>query len=132
MNNSLKPVESNNFIDIIKNHKDIADIKPFQKDIFLFNTHIAGTTHVDNILALEPHITENLNVNFFRELNNKYDSKAIVIKDSNGNKLGYVPRDKNEVISRLMDSGKIIYGKVTSKELKGNYVYIRIDVFFKD
>lgn len=128
----IQPFNGGDIIDIIKGSNGLDDIKPFQKDIYLFSTHIAGTSHVDNILELEPTIIENLKVNFFREPNNKYDSKAIVIKDQNNNKLGYVPKDKNEIISRLMDSGKMIFGKVTRKELKGKYLDIKIDVFFKD
>lgn len=130
--NDIQPFNGGNIIDIIHQPNGLDNVKPFQKDIYLFSTHIAGTSHIENILELEPQIVENLKVNFFREPNNKYDSKAIVIKDSNKNKLGYVPRDKNEIISRLMDSGKIIFGKVVKKELKGNYLDIKIDVFFKD
>lgn len=128
----IQPFNGGDIIDIIKQPNGLQDIKPFQKDIYLFSTHIAGTSHVENIMELEPDIVENLKVNFFREPNNKFDKKAIVIKDLNNNKLGYVPRDRNEIISRLMDSGKVIFGKVTSKELKGNYLNIKIDVFFKD
>ena len=30
--------------------------KPFERDIFLFDTHVAGTSHVEGIAELEPHL----------------------------------------------------------------------------
>lgn len=30
--------------------------KPFEKDIFLFDTYIAGTTHIEGMEELEPYI----------------------------------------------------------------------------
>lgn len=102
----------------IKNGGGLDNLKPYSKDIYLFSTHIAGTSYIPNILELEPNIIENLIVHFFREPNNPYDPKAIVIKDDNNNKIGYVPRIRNDIISNLMDAGKVIFGKVTKKEIK--------------
>jgi len=53
--------------DIIKKNNDylrikytdghgLAGIKPFQRDILLFDTHIAGTTHIEGMDELEKHI----------------------------------------------------------------------------
>ena len=53
--------------DIIKKNNDylrikytdghgLAGIKPFQRDILLFDTHIAGTTHIAGMDELEKHI----------------------------------------------------------------------------
>ena len=55
----IQPFNGGDIIDIIKGSNGLDDIKPFQKDIYLFSTHIAGTSHVDNILELEPTIIEN-------------------------------------------------------------------------
>lgn len=111
---------------------ELKDFKPFSKDIYLIEVHIAGTTHIENILELEEKLAVGIDVVFYREPNNPYDDKAIVVKDKDGNKLGYVPRDKNEILSRLMDAGKLIYGKVKSKEKIGEWVKVQMEVFLKE
>jgi hypothetical protein len=47
-------------------------------------------------------------------------------------KVGYIPRDKNEVIARLMDAGKAFYTTVKAKEWEGNWLRLDIKVFMKD
>jgi len=54
--------------------------KPFEKDIFLFDTYVAGTTHIEGIEELEPHLNNDDRLEFFREPDNRYDKQAIVIK----------------------------------------------------
>ena len=127
----ITKIDGANIVNIIKNGGlDIG--KPFSKEIFLIEVHIAGTTHVDNIELLEPKLVEGTEVRFFREPENPYDNKAIVVKDKDGNKLGYIPRDKNEIISRLMDAGKLVYGKVKTKEKIDDWVKIEMEVYLKD
>lgn len=131
MSNIIK-IDDNNIVNIL-NNKGTLDIgKPFSQEIFLIEVHIAGTMHIDNIDVLEPELTEGVEVQFFREPNNQYDSKAIVVKDKEGNKLGYIPKDKNEILSRLMDAGKLLYGKVKTKEKIGDWVKIEMEVYLKD
>ena len=60
------------------------------------------------------------------------DSMAIVIKNADGIKIGYVPRKENVVFARLMDAGKLLFGKVTSKELSGSWVKIYVDIFLHE
>ena len=128
----LIPDYSSEAIELLKNIQDIDKYRPYLKDIFLFSTHIAGTTYIPNIKDLDPFLVEGLEVYFFREPENQYDNRAIVIKDSENNKVGYIPKYKNDIISKLMDAGKIIFGKIRSKEWKNNYLKIDIDVYFKD
>ena len=56
--------------------------KPFERDIFLFDTFIAGTTHIEGIEELALHLSIDDKLDFFREPDNPYDPKAIVIKTS--------------------------------------------------
>ena len=67
-----------------------------------------------------------------READNKFDSLAIQILNEQDERIGYVPREKNEVLARLMDGGKLVFGQVQSKELIGDWVKIVIKVFLKD
>ncbi len=106
--------------------------KPFERDIFLFDTYIAGTTHIEGIEELEPHLNIDDKLDFFREPDNLYDKKAIVIKNTDGVKIGYVPREDNAVFSRLMDAGKLLYGKITAKDMKGKWLRIKIGIYLHE
>ena len=106
--------------------------KPFEKDIFLFDTYVAGTTHIEGIEELEPHLNVDDRLAFFREPDNRYDTQAIVIKTVDGVKIGYVPKQDNVIFARLMDAGKLLFGKITSKEKKGSWVKIYIKVFLHE
>lgn len=108
---------------------EISISKPFEKDIFLFDTYVAGTTHIEGIQELEPHLQIEDKLEFFREPDNAYDKQAIIIKTVDGVKIGYVPMQDNVIFSRLMDAGKLLFGKITSKEKKGSWVKIYIKVF---
>ncbi len=90
--------------------------KPFERDIFLFDTYIAGTSHIDGMEELEPSLKVEDRLNFFREPDNLHDDKAIAVKTVDGVKIGYVPRKDNEIFSRLMDAGKLLFGEITGKE----------------
>ena len=111
---------------------EISIPKPFEKDIFLFDTYVAGTTHIEGIEELEPHLNVDDRLAFFREPDNRYDNQAIVIKTVDGVKIGYVPKQDNVIFARLMDAGKLLFGKITSKEKKGSWVKIYIKVFLHE
>ena len=82
---------------------------PFEREILLFDTFVAGTTHIEGIEELAPYLNTDDKLDFFREPDNPYDSKAIVIKNAEGVKIGYVPKEDNMVFSRLMDAGKMLF-----------------------
>ncbi len=111
---------------------ELQEFKPFQRDILLFDTYIAGTSHIGNIAALEPGIKVGDRLNFFRETENEYDANAIVIKTVANEKIGYVPQKDNIVFSRLMDAGKLLFGTVKAKELRGKWVKISIDIYLHE
>lgn len=105
---------------------------PYERDIFLFDTFIAGTSYVDNIDEIEQLLQENSRLNFYRETANKYDDNAIVIKTESGQKVGYIPKNDNIVFSRLMDAGKLLFGKVSEKKKKGKWLKIYIRVYLHE
>lgn len=106
--------------------------KPFERDIFLFDTYIAGTTHIEGIEELNPHLNVDDKLDFFREPENHYDKKAIVIKNNDGVKIGYIPKEDNVIFSRLMDAGKLLYGKIIDKEMKGKWLRIKIGIYLHE
>lgn len=114
------------------NNGEISIPKPFERDIFLFDTYVAGTTHIEGIEELEPYLKADDRLEFFREPDNEYDNQAIVIKTVDGVKIGYVPKQDNVIFARLMDAGKLIFGTITSKEKKGSWIKIYIKVFLHE
>ena len=106
--------------------------KPFSQKIYLIKVRIAGTWYVDNIVELGKRLEPGLRLNFFREPDNPHDKLAIVVKDDQGNKLGYVPRGNNEILARLMDVGKLIYGIIVDKKTYKDSVDINMQVFMDD
>lgn len=111
---------------------NLAIPKPFERDIFLFDTYIAGTSYIEGIEELEPHLKTEDKLEFFREPDNPHDDRAIVIKNANGVKIGYVPKVDNAIFSRLMDAGKLLFGRITSKDMQGNWLKIEIKVYLHE
>ena len=129
--------------------RDIEIPMPFENDIFLLGTEIAGTNHRDNIAELYASLQEGDRVRLIREPDNPYDEYAIRVDtereetlgyipsddlpaDYEPNKLGYIPRINNKVFARLMDAGKNLYGVVRHKEIVREYHRIVIKVYMKD
>ena len=111
---------------------EISIPKPFERDIFLFDTYVVGTSHIEGMEELEPHLQTGDRLDFFREPDNQYDAQAIVIKTADGVKIGYVPRQDNVIFARLMDAGKLLFGRISEKEKKGKWVKISIDIFLHE
>jgi hypothetical protein len=68
-----------------------------------------------------------------REPENPHDPLAIIIFDSTGqHHLGYVPRVKNGALARLMDVGKLLFGRLEQKQWQGDWLKADIRVFMRD
>jgi len=124
-------LDTTNLLAVLKNSGLDGLSKPFSQNIYLVDVNVAGTTHVEGIEKLEPQLTEGTKLQFFRE-DNVHDPLAIMIKDDNGNKLGYVPRRQNEILARLMDAGKLLYGVVQSKKFVDSWLKISVRVYLSD
>lgn len=111
---------------------------PFSRDILLMNTMINGAMYVEDIHAHAAALQEGAVVRLVLEPDNPVDKQAIQVLDSEGNKLGYIPRIKNEVLYHLLDAGKRLYGVVTGGDIGENldekepWVKIFIEVYMKD
>ncbi|MBR2949450.1 MAG: HIRAN domain-containing protein [Lachnospiraceae bacterium] len=111
---------------------------PFSRDIFLMHTMINGAMHVDGIHKRASKLHEGDRVQLVLEPKNKYDDKAILVKNEKGDKLGYIPRIKNEVLYHLMDAGKYLFGIVKEGDIgekldpDDSWIEIYIDVYMVD
>ena len=105
---------------------------PHINEIFLIDCRIAGTTHVEDIDDKTADIDKGTLLMFRREKDNQYDNLAIQILNGKKERIGYVPKAKNEILARLMDAGKLIFGRVEEKEKVDDWIKISIKVFMKD
>lgn len=106
-------------------------IAPYIQEIFLLECHIAGTSYLD-LDEVEPELNTGDPLLFRREPENIHDHLAVAIYDRKERKLGYLPRAKNEVPARLMDAGKLLFGKLETKEWVEKWLKVTVRVFMKD
>ena len=64
--------------------------------------------------------------------NNKYDSNAIMVLNTEKKKLGYVPEKDNVIFARLMDAGKLMVAKISKITQKGSFKQISIGIYLVD
>lgn len=119
-----------NLVSLVNSHELGDIIKPLIREIHLFDSYIAGTTHLDDKSVLE-RIKVGDALSLQRE-DNKFDSNAILILDEEGKKLGYVPEKDNIVFARLMDAGKLLKAKINSITQKGRFTQIGVSIFLVD
>ncbi len=105
--------------------------KAFEEDILALESIVAGTSYL-NLKEIEKEIIpKETELILKREPDNKFDKFAIKVLYKN-NKLGYIPKSKNQTIARLMDVGKQFYAKVATKEWEGKWLRMDLEVFLKD
>ncbi len=106
-------------------------LQPFVREIMLVECAIAGTSF-RQLKKVEPLLPIGSLLPLKREPANEHDPLAIMILNESGNHLGYVPRAKNEALARLMDAGKLLFGRLESKEWQGNWLKAGIRIFLRD
>lgn len=104
---------------------------PFAKEIMLIECLIAGTSHLD-LAEVAPGLLPGTLLVLKREPQNPHDALAIMIFTEAGHHLGYIPRAKNEAVARLMDAGKLLFGRLESKEWQGAWLKAQMRVFMRD
>ena len=120
------------YLEIVRTSLDKTGLpKPFVQEVDLLNCNIAGTTFL-NLKDIEPKLKKNQLLVLKREPKNKYDDKAILILTEDGQKLGYVPQEKNEILSRLMDAGKLLFGRLDEKNWVDRWLRLDIQVYLRD
>ena len=120
------------YLEIIRTSLDKTGLpKPFVQEVELLNCNIAGTTFLD-LEDIEPKLKKHQLLVLKREPKNEYDGNAILILTEDGQKLGYVPQEKNEILSNLMDAGKLLFGKLNEKTWVDNWLKLDVQVYLRD
>ena len=122
----------NDDLAVLTGSKGLGDvIKPLVKEIHLFDTYVAGTTHLNDKSVLDG-IAVGQKLTLRREIN-KFDENAIILYTADEKKLGYIPEKDNIIFSRLMDAGKLLSATITEiKERRGDFRQINIGIYLID
>ena len=105
-------------------------LKPLIREVHLFDSYVAGTTHLK-----DPSVLEEIAVGdvlTLRREQNKFDENAILLLAADGRKVGYVPEKDNVIFARLLDAGKALKAKITKIELRGSFRQISIGIWLVD
>lgn len=106
-------------------------IKPLVKEIHLFDTYVAGTSHLQDKTVLQD-LKPGDRLTMRRE-NNKFDDKAILLLTGEGHKVGYVPEQDNVIFSRLLDAGKMLTATINKiRDCSEDYKLIHIGIYLVD
>ena len=117
-------------VSLVQGHELGDIIKPLIKEIHLFDSYVAGTTHLEDKSVLESIKVGDM-LSLQRE-DNKFDSNAILILNEDGKKLGYVPEKDNIIFARLMDAGKLLKAKISKITQKGSFTQINVGIYLVD
>jgi hypothetical protein len=104
------------------------DVMP--REILVLECIVAGTSF-RNLSEVEESLKCEVKIEVRREQGNGYDEFAVALFYED-NKIGYLPRAKNETIARLLDVGKQFYAVLAAKEKEGNWLRLDIKVYLKD
>lgn len=95
-------------------------------------TNVAGTRHIEGIRVLTRRLEPGDRLHMVRDYDNPRDGYAVRVEDINGNTLGFLSCEFNEIISRLIDGGKSISGFVRTRDLVGGWTRIEMAVVLDD
>ena len=111
-------------------HENNTSLDVFRREMLALSCMVAGTSY-QSLKEIEKEIIHNAVFDLTREPTNKFDKRAIAIY-YNKNKIGYIPKEKNEVIANLMDAGKKFSAKLISKLWEGNWLKIVVEIYLND
>ena len=130
MANELTTNQTGELVLAMEQHAIGELLQPLIREIHLFDSFVAGTTHLSDPSVLEE-IKVGDQLSLLRE-NNKFDSNAILILTADKKKLGYVPEKDNIIFARLLDAGKMLAAKIKEIEKKGSFTKIAIGIYLVD
>ena len=128
--NELAEIKKNEIAVAAENGQIGELLKPLINEIHLFDSYIAGTTHLSDKTVLDV-IKVGDKLSLQRE-DNKFDSNAILILAADGRKVGYVPEKDNIIFARLMDAGKMLSAQVRNIDIKVTFHIISIGIYLVD
>lgn len=110
-----------NELSVAAENGQIGDLlKPLIREIYLFDSYIAGTTHLKDQTVLDA-IKVGDKLTLQRE-DNKFDSNAILILAPDNRKVGYVPEKDNLILHDLLMQEKCFLRRLKALTLKAHSI----------
>ena len=106
------------------------NIDIFKKEILVLECMVAGTSF-RKLDTIESYLAATAELDIKREGKNEFDKFAVALYYKTV-KVGYVTKDKNEVIARLMDAGKAFHATIEAKEWEGTWLRLDVKIYIKD
>lgn len=106
--------------------------KPFEQEVILFRTFIAGTSRVGGAEELAQHLYPGEDLKLKRAPDNWVDELAVEVYTKEQVKLGFIPRIDNVVPAALMDAGKTLFARITDIDTTERGILITMDVILRD
>ena len=103
-------------------------LAPFSREIYLLDIVVAGTSFCEHLDEVESLLVPDTVLKMIRQPENKYHNQAIGIYFNN-TRIGWVPMEHNEVISRLMDAGKAFFCRIEKTTRKKEWLQVRARIF---
>jgi hypothetical protein len=103
-------------------------LAPFSREIYLLDIVVAGTSFCEHLGEVEPLLLQDKVLKMIRQPENKYDKLAIGIYLDN-TRIGWIPMEHNEVISRLMDAGKAFFCRIEKTTRKKEWLQVKARIF---
>jgi hypothetical protein len=110
--------------------KGVLSLDVFSREILVLECLAAGTSF-KKLDEVQDELKEMVQLEMKREGKNTFDEFAVALWFRN-TKVGYIPREKNEVLARLIDAGKQFYAIISGREMEGNWLKLEIKVMLKD
>ena len=106
---------------------------PFSQPIkIVTRARLAGTTNRRNIDDICDVLQPGDCLRFRRDADNRDDRWSVHVLAPDGQLMGYVPADINEIVAQLMDAGKKLYGVFIEVERVNSWNKIYFEVNLED
>lgn len=106
---------------------------PFARSICLCEDMlVAGTSHIGGIDDIVACLEEGARLRFRRAMDNLHDTWAVEVYDLQDRRMGFLPASSNEMIARMMDAGKCVYGTFAYASKRGAWNRIHMEVYLDD
>ena len=115
---------------VLQEHELGQLLQPLTREIFLFETYIAGTSSGEESRAAE-RLAVGDRLTLLRE-DSRFDDFAILLLNGNGERVGRIPEIDNAIFARLMDAGKQLNAKVSSIAKRSGLTRVLAGIYLID
>ena len=100
------------------------------KDVCIIDTaSVAGTKRIEGFEGVASSLGIADKLLFKRNRKNKFDEWTVDVYTQEGKRIGLLPLGENEIVARLLDSNRTVYGRVKRLEQRSSWVNLEMRIF---